>query len=59
MGRKKQMKTETKVEIRLRVDGDFFRRVQQLADEEGNSVAAFVRAVLARELKRREKEEPQ
>lgn len=55
MGRKK-MKTEEKIDIRLRVDGELHRRIQAAADQEGNSVAAFIRSAVVRELKRREKE---
>ena len=55
MGRKK-VKTEEKVDIRLRVDGDLHQRIQDAADQEGNSVAAFVRSAVVKELKRREKE---
>jgi predicted HicB family RNase H-like nuclease len=55
MGRKK-MKTEEKIDIRLRVDGDLHRRIQEAADQEGNSVAAFIRAAVVKELKRREHE---
>ncbi len=56
MGRKKKMKTEEKIDIRLRVDGDLHQRIQDAADQEGNSVAAFIRAAVVKELKRREKE---
>jgi uncharacterized protein (DUF1778 family) len=55
MGRKK-VKTDEKVDIRLRVDADLARRVQEAADQEGNSVAAFIRAAVVKELKRRERE---
>lgn len=56
MGRKK-MKTAEKTDIRLRVDADLAQRIQQAADQEGNSVAAFIRAAVVKELKRREQEE--
>ena len=56
MGRKKNMKTEEKIDIRLRVDGDLHQRIQDAADQEGNSVAAFIRSAVVKELKRREKE---
>lgn len=55
MGRKKKM-TEEKVDIRLRVDAELAGRIQKAADQEGNSVAAFIRAAVVRELNRREKE---
>ena len=55
MGRKK-VKTEEKIDIRLRVDSELQRRIQAAADEEGNTVAAFIRAAVGKELKRREKE---
>jgi uncharacterized protein (DUF1778 family) len=51
MGRKK-MKTEEKVDIRLRVDAEFQARVQAAADQEGNSVAAFIRTAIVEKLKR-------
>ena len=53
MGRKKIMKTEEKIDIRLRVDGELQQRIQTAADQEGNSVAAFIRAAVVKELKRR------
>jgi predicted HicB family RNase H-like nuclease len=56
MGRKK-MKTEEKIDIRLRVDEELHARIQAAADQEGNSVAAFIRAAVVKELKRREKED--
>lgn len=54
MGRKK-MKTGEKVEIRLRVDESLADRIQKAADQEGNSIAAFVRSATVKELERREK----
>jgi uncharacterized protein (DUF1778 family) len=56
MGRKK-VKTEEKIDIRLRVDSELYDRIQAAANQEGNSVAAFIRAAVVRELKRREREE--
>jgi uncharacterized protein (DUF1778 family) len=56
MGRKK-VKTREKIDIRLRMDADLQRRIQAAADEEGNTVAAFVRAAVVKELKRRERED--
>ena len=55
MGRKK-MKTEEKIDIRLRVDSDLHEKIQAAADQEGNSVAAFIRSAVVKELRRREKE---
>lgn len=55
MGRKK-VKTEERIDVRLRVDGDLHRRIQEAADQEGNSIAAFIRSAVVKELKRREKE---
>ncbi|MHC5538535.1 YlcI/YnfO family protein [Singulisphaera rosea] len=55
MGRKK-VRTEDKIDIRLRVDEDLHNRIQAAADQEGNSVAAFIRSAVVKELKRREKE---
>jgi uncharacterized protein (DUF1778 family) len=57
MGRKK-MKTEEKVDIRLRVDSEFQQRVQDAADQEGNSVAAFIRTAVVEKLKRIERAIP-
>lgn len=58
---KKKMKTETKVDekidIRLRVDPELHSRIQAIADQDGNPVAAFIRAAVVRELKRRERED--
>lgn len=54
MGRKK-MKTEEKIDIRLRVDAEFQKRVQDAADREGNSVAAFIRTAVVEKLNRIEK----
>ena len=56
MGRKKTPKTEAKIDIRIRVDPDLQRRIQTAADREGNSLAAFIRAAVVRELNRRERE---
>jgi predicted HicB family RNase H-like nuclease len=55
MGRKK-MKVEDKMDIGLRVDGDLHQRIQAAADQEGNSVAAFIRSAVVKELKQREKD---
>jgi hypothetical protein len=41
------------IDIRLLIDGDLYRRIQAVADREGNSVAAYIRAALSRDLKRR------
>jgi hypothetical protein len=56
MGRKK-MKVDEKVDIRLRVDTSLAERIQAAADQEGNSVAAYIRAAVVRDLKRRERED--
>lgn len=56
MGRK-QMRPEEKFDIRLRVDTDLHKRIQAAADTEGNSIAAFIRAAVVKELKRRERED--
>jgi uncharacterized protein (DUF1778 family) len=56
MGRKK-VKTDEKTDIRLRVDGELAARIQEAAEEEGNSVAAFIRSAVLKELKRRERGE--
>jgi hypothetical protein len=53
---KARKKTEEKIDIRLRVDGSLHQRIQEAADREGNSVAAFIRSAVVRELNRREKE---
>lgn len=55
MGRKK-VKTEEKIDIRLRVEPDLHERIQVAAGEANNSVAAFIRDAVVKELKRREKE---
>lgn len=44
-------------EIRIRLDADAKRRIKAMAEADGNSVAAFVRAATMRELVRREKED--
>lgn len=54
MGRKK-VKTDEKFDIRLRVDAELHERIQEAADQEGNSVAAFIRSAVVKELKRRER----
>jgi predicted HicB family RNase H-like nuclease len=51
-----KMKPEEKTDIRLRVDPELHQRIQAAADQEGNSVAAFIRSAVVKELKRREKE---
>ena len=55
MGRKK-MKTAEKIDIRLRVDDALHDRIQKAAEQEGNSVAAFIRAAVVKELKLRERD---
>lgn len=55
-GAKKVTKTEERIDIRLRVDGDLHQRIQVAADQEGNSVAAFIRAAVVKELNRRDRE---
>lgn len=55
MGRKK-MRTAEKIDIRLRMDAKLQRQIQAAADREGNSVAAFIRSAVVKELKRREQE---
>lgn len=45
-----------RIDIRLRVDPELHRRIQAAADQEGNSVAAFIRSAVVKELKRRESE---
>lgn len=58
MGRKK-VNADTRFDIRLRVDSDLHARIQKAADAEGNSIAAFIRAAVVKELKRREKGGPE
>lgn len=53
---KKMVKTDERLDIRLRVDGELHERIRAAADAEGNSIAAFIRAAVVKELKRREKE---
>ena len=50
------MKTEEKIDIRIRVDEDLQQRIQAAADLEGNSVAAFIRSAVVKELNRRDSE---
>jgi predicted HicB family RNase H-like nuclease len=54
--KKAKMKADVKFDIRLRVDDELHQRIQKAADQEGNSIAAFIRTAIVRELKRREKE---
>jgi uncharacterized protein (DUF1778 family) len=54
MGRKKM--TAEKIDIRLRVDAKLQKQIQAAADQEGNSVAAFIRSAVVKELKCREQE---
>ncbi len=55
MGRKR-MKTEEKVDVRLRMDAALAERIESAAKAEGNSIAAFIRAAVVRELNRRDAE---
>jgi predicted HicB family RNase H-like nuclease len=58
VGRKKmKAKAMEKIDIRLRVDAELHRRIAAAADQEGNSVAAFIRSAVVKELKRRERED--
>lgn len=56
MGRKKKMKTEEKVELRMRLDAELMKRIQEVAEGEGLAVAAYMRNLAIRDLKRRERE---
>jgi predicted HicB family RNase H-like nuclease len=56
MGRKKTMKTDTKIDVRLRMDEELHQRIQAAAETEGNSIAAFIRATVVKELNRRDRE---
>lgn len=59
MGRKKvttKTKSDQKIDIRLRVDVDLERQIRDLAEQEGNSVAAFIRSAVVKEIRRRQKE---
>ena len=59
MGRKKMIveeKVEEKIDIRIRVDGELQKRIQRAADAEGNSVAAFIRSAVVKELNRRDRD---
>jgi predicted HicB family RNase H-like nuclease len=59
MARKKakaKMKTEERIDVRLRMDSELHEKIQAAADQEGNSVAAFIRSAVVKELKRRERE---
>lgn len=51
MGRKK-VNAEVKVDVRLRMDLELARRIQEAAVREGNSVAAFIRAAVVEKLDR-------
>jgi len=55
MGRKK-VKTDEKVDVRLRMDTELAERIQEAAEQEGNSVAAFIRSAVVKELNRRDAE---
>ncbi len=55
MGRKKVEPSE-KIDVRLRMDVEFHGRIQKAADQEGNSLAAYIRAAVAEKLQRQERE---
>lgn len=55
MGRKK-MKANEKFDIRLRVDEALHQRIQAAADRQGNSVAAYIRAAVVKDLDQNERE---
>ena len=57
MGRKKMVKTEEKVELRMRLDSDLMEQIKEVADESGLAVAAWVRSTVIRELKRIRRED--
>jgi uncharacterized protein (DUF1778 family) len=57
MGRKKvqtKAKSGAKIDVRLRIDEALQQRIQAAAEQEGNSVASFIRSAIVKELKRRE-----
>lgn len=56
MGRKK-MKTDEKVDMRIRLDADLMEQIKTVADEDGLAMAAWVRSLILKELKRRRREE--
>ena len=56
MGRKKNVHTTEKIDIRLRVESAFHDRVKAVADAEQTTVAAYIRSLVVKDLKRREKE---
>ena len=56
MGRKKKAIMAEKIDIRLRIDEDFHGRVVAAAEAEQTTVAAFIRGLIVREFRRREKE---
>lgn len=58
MGRKKMKTTAPeKLEVRMRVDADLMKQIQEVADENGLAVAAWIRSTVIRELKRIRREE--
>ena len=54
---RKKLKPAEKTDIRIRADETLIARIKAAADQEGNSIAAFVRAAVVKELKRREMED--
>jgi hypothetical protein len=55
MGRKK-MKTEDKIDIRMRVSEELRQRISEAASEDESTVAAFIRSAVVKELRRRDQE---
>ena len=51
-----KMKTEERLDIRLRVDGELHEEIQEAAGQDHCSIAAFIRAAVVKELKRRKRE---
>lgn len=56
MGRR-DMKPEDKVDIRLRMDQDLARRIQDMADRFGQPVAVFIRSAVIKEMERINRED--
>ena len=54
MGRKK-MKTGEKFDVRLRMDEALHKRIAEAAKAEGNSIAAFIRSAVVKELNKYER----
>jgi hypothetical protein len=59
MGRKKvkpKTPADERIDIRLRVDGEFYRQIRAIAEAEKTTVAGYLRSLAVKDMKQRRRE---